>query len=64
METKQQQPGGGKIQDRKEIEDEEGETTIEQIAQRQYVVSETRCPALHNWTERKQGSGPKGHKVL
>ena len=36
------------------------------VAQGQYVVSDTRCPALHgcNLNERKQGSGPRGDKVL
>ena len=38
----------------------------EQVAQGQYVVSDTRCPALHGceseWGE--QGSGPERDKVL
>ena len=46
--------------------DVEVEVTMEQVAQGQYVVSDTRCPALLDcdWSERKQGSGPKEDKVL
>ena len=33
------------------------------VAQGQYVVSDTRCPALHD-REGKQGSGPEGDEVL
>ena len=37
----------------------------QQVAQGQYVVSDTHCPALIvNWSEREQGSGPKGDEVL
>ena len=35
----------------------------EQVAHGQYVVSDTRCPALHGCNER-QGSGPEGDEVL
>ena len=31
---------------------------------KQYVVSDTRCPLIVKWSERKQGSGPKGDEVL
>ena len=38
----------------------------EQVAQGQYVVSDTRCPALSDCelSEGKQGSGPEGDEVL
>ena len=37
----------------------------EQVAQGQYVVSDTRCPALSDYgLEGKKGSGPKGDEVL
>ena len=37
---------------------------VKQVAQGQYVVSDTRCPALSNWREGKQGSGPEGDEVM
>ena len=38
---------------------------IKQVAQGQYVVSDTRCPALSDCElEGEQGSGPKGDEVL
>ena len=37
-----------------------------QVVQGQYVVSDTRCPALSDCelSEGKQGSGPEGDEVL
>ena len=35
-----------------------------QVAQGQYVVSDTHYPALSDWSEGEQGSGPEGEKVL
>ena len=34
------------------------------VAQGQYVVSDTLLCMIVNWSERKQGSGPKGDEVL
>ena len=40
-------------------------TKLEQVAHGQYVVSDTRCPALSDFElEEKQGSGPEGDEVL
>ena len=37
----------------------------QQVAQGQYVVSDTRCPALSDCElQGEQGSGPKGDEVL
>ena len=38
----------------------------QQVAQGQYVVSDTHCPALHYYEleREKQSSGPEGDKVL
>ena len=40
--------------------------STKQVAQAQYMVSDTRCPALSDCdlSEGKQGSGPEGDKVL
>ena len=35
-----------------------------QVAQGQYVVSDTHYPALSDWSEGEHGSGPEGDKVL
>ena len=49
-----------------EVGYEGGEGEGDQVAQGQYVVSDTRCPAcmIVKWSERKKGSGPKGDDVL
>ena len=36
---------------------------MQQVAQGQYMVSDTRCPALSD-CEGKKGSGPEGGNVL
>ena len=50
--------------ERADLRPERTDLMLEKVAQGQYVVSDTRCPALHDWSERKQGSGPKGNEVL